>query len=801
MAAKQTDMEDSLDHLQGLIHEVEMDWRQVMAPSANPLDIALPLLDNTSVGLAHRRGEFNELKDNIEDGLREAVKQNYEAFNESVGSYRDVVNFVANSRSVVSAIQDRVEQIEHRERGDIAAMTSLNENFKVYNEMIEILTIIESIKKTPHELESVLAEKNYGKAESILHTIEESAQKYNLWELPALKNMRDYFQTQREQLFGILVEEVVHTIFSKRQFSSFNTVNNLLKSSANALEHSNIEQFLANSIETDITQASSINHTEVENFINNLSLDPSSLDSDQRGADDISTLDDSNPFNQILQLMLIVAKLGKLAQMVDIILRRFSTELNLLINRITEDTKIKHAKLIKVLNSNDVGPRVAQENFSGVVLQDLFWNCFKKSLFLLQSIRIMTEIHMKFEDIHFDASQATVATVLERFWAIIHKELNSVILSYITDTHSGAINSKLTNTTSLTKGKQNIFSLYKVEYDKAQTMQLKVALQDLFPGFINTQDTSYIDSPYIEDNKFLKQSKIVQPDVLNMRFMLEPFLLFIEGSSLLFTNQNSNIPLKFFTEVMHDEFLPLLEDRIVDLYSDAVDGIEPLSFFEPETKIDVLMGEAEEPEIKRFAIFIEFKQFMNRLLFNLNASLQFREEFIPVLFKVFTMFHDKIEDLYKELFTDLVSFLEPNRDLINAIRNKERVTQAMLGKVDVVDLKNSKIRTYFKIYRSSLDLLIDWFDHYLIRTIDLNKTDLNVTQVEKLRKTWFFFQFQSMTSNNNQGDDPLDLEHSCKLILNDELRLKFNNEVVLEYKKLQADVMEVLRVCYQAVHL
>lgn len=787
-------MEKSLDTLQSLLHEVEMDWRQTMGPTANPLDIALPLLDNTSVGLAHRQGEFNRLKHNIEQALRVAVNEHYEAFNESVGSYRDVVHAVANSRNVLSGIQNRIGEIEKHEHEDIGRIGSLNENYKVYNEMVEILVIIEKIKKAPGELEQALGEKSYGRAQQILQQVYDDAEEYSLWELPALHNLKEYFQAQEDQLFGILVEEIHNTIFSKRSFAQYNTVNDLLKSSSQNAGYSHIERFLVNAIDTDISQAASVNHSMVESFINDLTLDPSHPEHDDNDNEELTTLDESNPFNQIQQLMVIVNKLGKLTTMIDIVLQRFSSELVQLVNRVVEDTKLQHTKLVKVLNSLEVGPKIAQDNYSAVVLQDLFWNFFKKSLFLLQSVKVMTEIHLKFEMIdHFSTVNDTQPDVLGRFWTIVQKEAQHLILSYISnDSRLNPMLSKLTVTSSFNKASKNLFHFYNVQYDKAQTTQLKVVLQDLFPGFINSNDMTKIDSPYIEDNKFLKQSKIIPADVSNMRYILEPLLLFIQGSSLLLPPESADRPHKFFHEVMQREFLPLLEEKVLDYYHDDVEVIEALSLFEPETKVEMLIGEHQTTNVKLFDIFVQFKLFFNGLLFNLNTSLQFREEFMPVVFKVLTMFHDKVEEIFKELLTELINYLEPNKELIHALRNKLQITPHMTAQLNVVDFKNSTIRTYFETFHHSLRFLMDWFDNYLVRIIDLNKTDLNVSQVERLRKTWFFFQFSA--SNTQQlHDDPLDLNHTQKLILNDEMRFKYN-EVVLEYKKLQRECDNVLRV-------
>lgn len=785
-------MKQSLDALQSLLHEVEMDWRQTTGPQANPLDIALPLLDNTSVGLAHRQGEFTELKRSIEQGLRVAVSQHFEAFNDSIGSYRDVVRSVANSRTILSGLQQQAEATESTAQDHVAAISSVNENFKIYNEMVEILGVVGKVKQAPQELDSALSEKNYSRAQQIIQKVYDDANEYSLWELPALSNLKEYFHIQEDQLFGILVEDLHNTIFSKTQFEQFNTVHDILRPQSQGWEYSHIEKFLVSAIDTDLAQAASINHAAVDSFINSLSINSMDLDQEDNNLAEPASWDDSNPFNHLLQIMTIVGKLGRLGTLAETMKQRFSLELAQLVNRVVEDTNLKHPKLVKVLNSNTSGPMLAHDNYAAVVLQDLFWNFFKKILFLLQSMRVITEIKTKFESDTFKSQQHKIDSGLEIFWNEIQKEVQHLILTYISDDISMTqLNSKLTNTSITNKTSKNIFQFYHVEYDKTQTTQLKLVLQDLFPGFINSNEMQ-VDSPYIEDNKFLKQTRIIPANVSHMRYILEPLLLFIQGSSFLLPNSALWQPVKFFNDIMQREFLPILEDNVVQYYSEEVEGIDALTIYDIDTKTEMLIGQHTEKPVKLLAIFVQFKSFLNSLLFNLNTSLQFREEFIPVIFKVMTMFHDKVEEIYKELFTELVNYLEPNKAIISALRTKSKLAlSAQVGAhFNLVEFKNSNIKSYFDVLHNSLALLLNWFDNHLVKTIDLNKTDLNVSQGEKLRKTWFFFQFQGIAAPLN--DDPMNVRNTQKLILDEHFRLKYT-EVIKDYKELQLEVDNVLR--------
>ncbi|ONH69119.1 Exocyst complex component SEC8 [Cyberlindnera fabianii] len=801
-------MERSLDQLDSILRGVQRDWPQTTGALANPLDIALPLLDTTSVGLAHRHEEFEQLKGTIEEGLRVAVNEHFQSFNDSIGSYRNIVQSVANATNQIAAIEERINSVGPRndeEQQSHVMMASLNENLKTCNEMIEILGAIEKIKNIPTDLETAMSEKNYTKAQLLIQQVHTDANQYGLWDLKALSNLKEYFEVQEEQLFEILIEEIHNILYSKRQFSSFNTVNELIKSNAgDSTDYSGIEEFLVNSIETDIAEASALDNKKMESFIQTLTAQ-SGVGDDESGSRELSTLQELNPFVQLKGLMTTIYRLGKLTRAADILVQRFGLELTQMINRVADDTKLRHTKLVKLLNSPGQEGQPSEESYRAIVAQDLFWNFFKKLLFFLQSVKVFSEVYRKItgdytninsqNDVHNINPNNT--SVIYRFWSIVHKEVESLIRTYITgDDTTTMMGNRLTSTTSI-KGptKKALFQFYQVEYDSFHTNQLKTVLQDLFPGFINSNDMLRMESPYIEDTKFLKQTKIIPADIMNMRYILEPFLLFIQGSSHLLPENASSEPVKFFTDFMQSEFLPLLEDCFIAEYFNDVEAVDSLLLWEPNADFQSTQASRTTKRKMYLEIFIQFKEFIDEVLFTLNTTLQFRTEFIPIIFGLLTKFQDKIEGLYKELINDLTSFLEPNKQLINAFRNGTPFTSDMISARNKVEFKNSPIFIQLEAFHNSLHLLIDWFDGYLIKKVDLNKTDLNLSQIEKLRKNWFFFKIKSMGSTIQK--DPLDIKSTNKLILNDALSAKFG-DLVNDYKAVMAQVDSSLKV-YQEV--
>lgn len=895
---------------------MELYWRQITSEDVNPLEIALPLLDSTSVGLAHRRPEFDELRERIAHGLNMAVNEHFQAFNDSVGSYRLVVEALSNSQKTISNIKETVLNVDDELSESSNKLNSMNENLNTYNQMIEILENIEYIKKIPIELETLMNNKNYSKAESLINDCIKRGDKFRLWELPAMKNLEHYFETQREQLFEILIEELFQIVFSKREFSSFNSISDKLLFKNDEIENnftksysSNIEIFIKNSIDIDILETASLNHLNVENFIKNLTKKSSNLKEDKLNGDgnnnnildEINNEDDEfldnlsdqlNPFNQIYSILTIISKLDKLPTLTEIIIQRSSMELNQLINRIVEDTKLKYPKLIKFLNnlpqdSNDliihklkIEQSLSTNNSNIVILQDLFWNFFRKLLFFIQSSKITMEIIKKFDpqDItagnknvnastggitngkrhtngEFDDDKNTLS--IEKLWNLVQSEIREFVLTYISNddnslklgpkltksistvgTKDGNTTSALTSNSSSSNTNNNnggsngnndkLFKFDKVIYDEEKHDNLKVILKDLFPGFISSNELDKISSPYIEDVKFLKKTKLIPSNIFNMRIILEPFLLFIQGSILILSNDNfDEIPIKFFDSFMKKEFLPILEETFLIFYQEEIDDLNSFEVFEKNeldfndkfglislnndyinniSNIDENNNTiGEKPQIFKFVLI--FKRFFSDICFILNTSLQFRKEFSSIIFNLINKFEEKIEEIELELINEFSNYLEPNKEIIKMLSNLKLVDSVDFNSIRIIninkqDLKNLNLIRNIKNLNLSLNFLINWFDNDLIKKIDLNKTDLNLTKIEKLRKNWSFFEIinlktsdlnLNLNSSNINPNSSASTNNNNKIILDDELTKEFQ-KIVANFKNLQKQSENALKV-------
>ena len=94
-------VDESLYSLKEVYNTIKYDWPQMLREDANPIEMAVALLDDTSVGLAHRLQEFNMLKESSEQALRSVVNEHYDLFNKSMGSYNTLLSTMKTLRKTL----------------------------------------------------------------------------------------------------------------------------------------------------------------------------------------------------------------------------------------------------------------------------------------------------------------------------------------------------------------------------------------------------------------------------------------------------------------------------------------------------------------------------------------------------------------------------------------------------------------------------------------------------------------------------------------------------------------------------
>ncbi|KAK6460677.1 Sec8 exocyst complex component-specific domain-containing protein [Scheffersomyces coipomensis] len=621
---------ESMFELKEVQNTIKYDWADLLRDDANPIETAMYLLDDSSVGLAHKKQEFDMIRSNTENALRAVVNDHHEVFNNSIGSFHLLLDTLQDSQSDSNDIKDILESTVRDVQDRSEALREYSQTSARYSELIEILDAITEVSSIPNKIDQLTQERKIHEVYDVISQGYKTAEKYNLWSLSAMSATKDALQTQSNQLFDTIVEELQSEVYLKGavtitnrsqqnvySWSTLSKSNNPKLSSLKSLitESTNLEQYVHNSANLDITEVTDVLTEPVETFLKTQLPKIHNHYVNNEGQLNYSILVDSTmnlnsgSFHYIYMLLHTASRLGKLNQIVEILIGRHQSEVHGLLNRITEEVKQKNAsalaKLAKLqkFDHNSEISIIGQNNFSDssvVVLQDLFGSIFVKFLAVFQRHKIIGEIVNLIESgsklngttklvTKYDQENTASATNhydLTTVWNILKKELKNVMLNYIIIDNSSQVDTadflKARSKTRVYENRsvKNIFHFEDVSYERStpSNPDFSNVLQNMFPGF-NLHDSSdaksnLIDSssPYIQNETINALVEVLVPkNLFNMRIMLEFFLIFIEGSQRLFLNfkteqqisgPQNKTALQFFDDFMKVSFLSHVKESL-----------------------------------------------------------------------------------------------------------------------------------------------------------------------------------------------------------------------------------------------
>ncbi|KAI5964528.1 SEC8 [Candida theae] len=702
--------DESVTVLKEIYSTVRYDWPRILEDDANPIELAISLLDDSSVGLAHRQDEFQRLKKSTEGALRRVVHEHYELFNNSIGSYHSLLSTLDKSQQDSEGIKDFLQKSNKEIHDRSAVLAELSETSGKYAESIDIIDAMQQLNKIPDQVEQLTNEKKLHEVFDVISNGCKIAENYNLWSLPAMGDIRAYLDEQSNKLYDMIIDELQNEIYLKNNSSISNTGVSLWQSIIDStspqmasfktlLRSENLEQYVHNSANLDILEVVDHFSGPVSEFLNDQlpELHANSLKND--GAIDHTIYLKKNTSNEsfyyMYQLLATAQKLGNLNQVVETLIESNQSELHGLVNRVTEEVKSRNgyalSKLNKIQNfeQDSLLDVMAHKNFSDsavVILQELFGSITIRYLLSFQKYKIIdgiTSILRPGSVANMPPSAGVVSKNVLRVWNSTKKELSNLIVSYIyddgpLDSGSGLVDKTDNRKVSKALQKRKLFQFENVDWSSTKSAQeLQDTLGDIFPGFhiddTNDEDLLTMQTPYFEDESFNTQVEVLTPkNLFNMRIVLEPLLIFVEGSHRVLSNfqmkKNStdDLAFDFFKNFMKSSFLTYFKAAIEMVFSDQVGGTYTTAYTsEPSgLKLDVITLNqntdlelledsrvGNESTIVIYENALNFKKLFLELCLILNTSLTYREDISDTVLQILESFANE----YTKLFKDLLS--------------------------------------------------------------------------------------------------------------------------------------------------
>lgn len=585
-------IDESIYSLKEIYNTIKYDWPQMLRDDANPIEVAVALLDDTSVGMAHRLNDFKRLKNETESALKYVVSEKHELFHSTITSYNTLLTTMKGSQKDSAEIKEFLESSNKEIHDRSKLLGELSQASGKYAEMIEVLDAMAEMDSIPGKIEQLIVDKKIHEVYDVISEGYKTAEKYNLWLLPAMNGIQSYLEDQSNKLFDMIIDELQNEIYLKYNRTQhegsiswkniIGSTNPQLASFVALLDLKNLDQFIFNSANLDTSEVVDYVSNPVENFLVNLLPDLHEHNKKNQGAIDYKILLDStlNPstesFYYIYMLLLTASKLNRLKQAIEVLLDTNQLELHGLINRTTEEVRLTNthalSKLSKMqhLDQGTLFEVISRGTFNDsavVILQDLFGSIFIKCLATFQRFKVVISIMELLDDGGVEPLIAESTPVLGgaspmlgkmmkpssrnilSIWNSIKKELKALMLSYIYDDRSlrssGITEVRTVDQNKISKAlsKKNLFEFEDVEYNSSNKTSKEILsiLSDVLPGYAESGDEKFGEvlestTPYVKNESFNATVEVLVPkNLFNMRIILEFFLIFIDGSQRMFS--------------------------------------------------------------------------------------------------------------------------------------------------------------------------------------------------------------------------------------------------------------------------
>ncbi|CAL1695106.1 unnamed protein product [Somion occarium] len=201
--------------IDAVLDEIKDEWEIVTDPDFNPVDLALQLLDESSLG--KDIDSFRRTKDMLSKALKGSVDKHYEAFAAALPHHASLLSHLGVTSKSISeartALQESKEALSNK-RTDLVQLWSRNQTVE---EMLRILDQIDHLRTVPDVLESLISEKRLLQAAALLVRSLKLINKQDMLDIGALADLRSYLSSQETALREILVDEL-HSHLYLRSF-------------------------------------------------------------------------------------------------------------------------------------------------------------------------------------------------------------------------------------------------------------------------------------------------------------------------------------------------------------------------------------------------------------------------------------------------------------------------------------------------------------------------------------------------------------------------------------------------------
>ncbi len=553
--------------LDDVLRYIHQDWDFMTEENCIPVQVALQLMDSSSLGRADQYGQFKETHEQLQKSLKAIVNEHHQGFNSSIGTFHKIQSSIQNSQNRIRTLRESLVLAKSSLSTTKPELRGLATSSQGYDEMLQTLAIIEQLQLVPDKLEARISEKYFLGAVEVLQGALRMIRRSEMEPIGALSDLRITLSNQEASLTDILVEELHNHLYLKSPYCE-----NRWKPRSHGL---------GGVVAKDRGSVSmiSLGGRTLYQFLDQLDTSSPMLEDASRNAE-------ADSFYYIQLIVESLSKMGRLDVAVDRIEQRLPVELFRVVDKTNNEVDQRHPSGLRGLawdKKGNVDTAPGDDETKAAIIHDFLSNLYAKFEAIAEGHRVFHDVVMGITKREGTRDAGSLTGGFKELWKLYQSEIRSILHDYL------ATDGSLQHRSGQAQGGgANIFQrsqrdktkrMFKLSDMDSSSTELAKEQEDLdfilkssVPGLVSDsrrpQGATTNDNNQHQDGSGTGHKLLVEPNVFNMSLLLPPSLSFLQqlknivppGSDIVMSTLTS-----FLDDFLVNVFHPQLDETLSDL--------------------------------------------------------------------------------------------------------------------------------------------------------------------------------------------------------------------------------------------
>jgi len=569
-----------------VLQHIRTEWPAMVDNDCIPVQLALQLLDSSSVGRAHEYRKFQQTHTYLQDSLKGIVHEHHQGFNSSIGTFHKIQGSIQASQKKVRTLKESLAASRASLSATDPELKKLYKSSQMYDDVLQTLNELEELRGVPDQLEARISEKRFLTAVDVLQNALRKLRKPDLDEIGALSDLRSYLANQETALMDILVEELHEHLYLKSPYCQERWQSLSKHQGAHSEKYNNANAVIPFHMILD------------------------SIDSDHAVTEDPSKNPEADTFWYIGLLVESLNKLGRLEGAVEMLKQRLPVELFTIVNETVNEVDTRHPSSLRGGGTNAEGLYIygsRETQMRADVIYDLMWSLYGKFEAIAEGHRVFHESIKALMRREGAGANNSLLGSFRELWNLYQNEIRSLLHNYVTtdaDVYHSSSSPRFGGMLNGSRAgaRDNLFKFaaanskseaMTIEYDELDNI-IQTAVPGLTSGSRKTQggaadkktaqlgrESRRETSSSAYDNASGggpgSYKSLVEPSVFNMSLLLPPTLVFLQrlksivppGSDLAASTLTS-----FLDNFLVNVFQPQLDETLAKLSENVLGELD-----------------------------------------------------------------------------------------------------------------------------------------------------------------------------------------------------------------------------------